>query len=629
MKKIFLMAIAALFAFASCEDFLDTENYTEANTSNYPAQPSDLNKELSALYGVLNQFSGSGSNQGLDTPWMIFNVMADDVNGGGGTGDVAASALDHLMSYGETMLDAAWHCTYVGIARANAIISSVDAFDWTGQESTRNQLLGEAYFMRGLYYLWGSQLWGNIPAYWSAAAPAPCPQQDAETVIYPHIIADFVSASELMTHGATTMGDGHATKGAAEGMLARAYMFYQGFYKKAGELATASLQDVTFDFEQEGCGTSLSKDQVVSYLKDCVNNSGYRLLSDYRLLWQYTNKLTSDDGYAFVSDLQAQGLYWGETSDGNGNGNAEEMFQVQYMNSGTWNGNTGMGFINYLGLNCGLRSSTDADGRANGGEEQFPFGQGWGWGVFNPTIWDDWSSADIRKTATILNGDATNGGTPEIQVYFITDCAEETALYNKKVMAIRSKDTYGYGASEAYTWWSIYRMNVGATATSGNAQQCDHYADYPLLRFADVLLMLTELTGDATYMNQVRARAGLSSTTYSWANIKAERRFEFAGEGLRFNDLRRWSGKDGGASCEAAVALERQNGARVNYCGNWVKMKHASCSWAERYAATDGFQRIPPAQITATADEAVLTQNPGWLSTEESKWVMSVPPILQ
>ena len=47
MKKIYLMAIAALFAvgLTSCEDFLDSENYTQANTSNYPATASDLNKE--------------------------------------------------------------------------------------------------------------------------------------------------------------------------------------------------------------------------------------------------------------------------------------------------------------------------------------------------------------------------------------------------------------------------------------------------------------------------------------------------------------------------------------------------------------------------------------------------------
>lgn len=57
-------------------------------------------------------------------------------------------------------------------------------------------------------------------------------------------------------------------------------------------LANASLADVTFDFTQEGAGTSLSKAQVVAFLEDAINNGGYSLVEDFRLLWQYTNMYT-------------------------------------------------------------------------------------------------------------------------------------------------------------------------------------------------------------------------------------------------------------------------------------------------------------------------------------------------
>lgn len=149
MKKHLLIALAAasVLSLTSCEDFLDSKNYTQANTDNYPASPADLNKELAALYGVMNQYA----NDPLQTPWLVWNIMSDDTNGGGGTGDVEAHAVGHLMTNKAELYDKAWHCTYVGIARANAIINSVDAFDWTGNETTRNQLLGEAYFMRGLF----------------------------------------------------------------------------------------------------------------------------------------------------------------------------------------------------------------------------------------------------------------------------------------------------------------------------------------------------------------------------------------------------------------------------------------------------------------------------------------------
>ena len=602
------MAIAALFAFSSCEDFLDSTNYTQSSSDNYPASAADLNKELAALYGVMNQFA----NDPLQTPWLVPNFMSDDLNGGGGTGDVEAHAVSHLMTNKESLYDVAWHCTYVGISRANAIINSVDAFDWTGQETTRNQLLGEAYFMRGLFYLWGVQFWGDIPAYWAAAAPDPCPQESAEDVIMPHILADFVTASNLMTHGATQQGDGHATKGAAEGYLARAYMFYQGFYKKAGELANASLADVELP-EQEGVNGNLSKSQVVSYLEDAINNGGYRLVDDFRRLWQYTNELTAPD-YPYVADLAAEGKYWA------GNGNEEQMFQVQFGNMASWNGTIGMGFTNMTSLYCGLRCDDDGAGHVNGGAETLPFGQGWGQGTVNANLWDDWSDADPRKKATILDAQSELAG-----FVFTTSCSEDAGYYNKKIMPVTCSQSTFSDMSVNYTWWGVWRANnTSAVNNNGNSFQGDHYADIILLRLADVMLMHSELTGNADNMNKVRARAGLEPTTYSWQNIKNERRFELAGEGIRFNDLRRWSGKDAGASCEAAVALERQNGSRVNYTGRWSAIKHSS-SWAQRYADTNGFLPIPPAQINLIADEAVLKQNKGWY--DGTDWNMSGTPI--
>ncbi len=603
MKKIYLMAIAMLFAvgLTSCEDFLDSENYTQANSSNYPASAGDLNKELAALYGVMNQFSTTP----LETPWFVGYIMSDDANGAGGTGDVEAHAVGHLMANKEDLFDNAWHNIYVGIARANAIIYAVDAFDWTGQEATRNQLLGEAYFMRGLFYLWGVQFWGDIPAYWASAAPDPCPQESAENVIMPHILADFTSAANLMTHGMTTRGDGHATKGAAEGYLARAYMFYEGFYKKAGELANANLADVAFDFEQEGAGASLSKAQVVAFLEDAINNGGYKLIEDFRLLWQYTNEYTIKD-YAFVNDLDKAGKVWA------GNGNEEEMFQIQYMNAGSWNGTIGMGFVNQVSLYTGLRCDDDGAGTANGDANTLPFGQGWGQGTINANLWDEWSDSDPRKKATILDAQ-----TECEKFVFTTSCSEDAGYYNKKWMPITCSKSTWDDHNMAYTWWGVYRTeNTSAANNNKNSFQGDHFADIILLRLADVMLMHSELTGDATQMNKVRARAGLPATTYSWKNIKDERRFELAGEGLRFNDLRRWSGKDGGASCEAALALQKQDGSRVNYTGHWTVMHHGQgvggSSWAQRYADTDGFVMIPPQQISIVGNPEILKQNPGW-----------------
>ncbi|MBR6249688.1 MAG: RagB/SusD family nutrient uptake outer membrane protein [Bacteroidales bacterium] len=602
MKKYLALAAAASLALTSCEDFLDSENYTQANSKNYPASAKDLNTELAALYGVMNQYV----TDPLNTYFMVNNLMSDDCNGAGGTGDVECHAVAHLTMSKESLYDLAWHSTYVGIARANAIISSVDAFDWTGQEDTRSQLLGEAYFMRGLFYMWGAQFWGDIPAYWADHAPDPCPQQSAEEVIYPHILADFLSAYNLMQAGKTTQGDGHATKWAAAGYLARAYMFYEGFYKKAGELATASLADVVLP-EQEGISGNLTKAQVVAALEDAMKNSGLNLISDYRRLWQYSNELSAPD-YEFMKDLVENKDLADDQKYWAGNGNEEQLFQIQFANLGSWSGTISMGWVNQISLYCGLRCDDDGSGNINGDETTLPFGQGWGQGTINANLWEEWPDDDPRKRATILDAQSECKG-----FVFTTSCTEDAGYYNKKVMSITCARSTFSDMATAYTWWGVYRSeNTDKANKNGSSMQGDHFTDLVLMRLADIYLMHTELTGNAEGMNKVRKRVGLPEKGYSWENIQNERRWEFAGEGLRFNDLRRWSGKNGGESCLAAVALEKQNGTRVNYTGRWTTMHHATSSWAKRYAETDGFLPIPPSQINIVADEAVLKQNAGW-----------------
>lgn len=609
MKKINILAATACFALAltSCDSQLDVTSYTEPNTGNFPAAKSDVTKELNGAYSTLNAYC----NDPLQSPYFVWDLMSDEQNGGGGTGDVECHAVSHLMSNKEDLYDKAFTVTYQGITRTSTIIYSIDNFNWAGDEATRNQLLGEAYFLRGLYYLWGSQLFGDIPAYWAASRPTPCPQQSAENVIYPHILADLVSASKLMTK--KTQGDGHATKYAAEALLARAYMFYQGFYKKAGELATANLADIELP-EQEGVSGPLTKQQVIDGLKDVVSNGGFKLLGDYRDLWQYTNELTVGD-YAYTKDVKGidgKPLAWA------GNGNDEQLFQIQFMNAASWNGTTAMGYTNMTSLYQGLRCDADNNKVENGGKNTFPFGQGWGQGTVTQNSWSEWPDQDIRKKASILNCEQ------ELQQFaYTTSCSEETGLYNKKMLPVTCSKTNWDNHNAAYTWWAC--LQDGYTNNNGNSFQGDHFADLILIRYADVLLMLTEMTGDASYMNEVRHRAGLGDATYTWENIKKERHYELAFEGLRFNDLRRWSGIDGGESCEAAQAIEKaKEGQKVNYTGRWTTMKHAASSWAKRYAQTNGFLPIPPAEIRKVNDESILKQNAGWGTSDAN---MSGTPV--
>ena len=539
--------------------------------------------------------------------------MSDDCYGSGGLQDNVAKSLHHFTTASANQYEQDFILLYGGISRANNQIETIDNVDWNGNTTQRNQLLGEGYFMRGLYYMWLSQLYGDVPLITSTTITDEMQQQaSAEEAIYPQILSDFVSAKNLMKPERAN-GSGHADKFAAEAFMARAWMFWAGFYKKVGELANG---DATIELvEQEGCnGGTLSKSDIVNALKDIVSNGGYKLCEDFRSLWQYSNSLLWDEAhdgkghaYTFIADMKRSNCF---DQPGMGNGNTEEIFQIQFMNASKWaiggTYNNPRMYSNYLSCFWGLRNGASND---NGKRDKtYPFNQGWGQGTPSCNLWDDWTAAetagnytDIRKLGTLIDLD----NELESYTYEKDDCEESG--YGVKKYADVNLDAC---AADNDSWWS--KCPGYSSSSLDNKQQGDHFEDYYLMRYADVLLMLTELTGDAQYMNQVQKRAGVPQTGYSLKAVQDERRWEFALEGLRFNDMRRWSGIDSGESSYAAKALQAQNGKSITVKGkkNAMNMAHMTCSWAKRYAATNGFLPKPQAQITLMNGK--MEQNPGW-----------------
>lgn len=88
-----------------------------------------------------------------------------------------------------------------------------------------------------------------------------------------------------------------------------------------------------------------------------------------------------------------------------------------------------------------------------------------------------------------------------------------------------------------------------------NNFQLGQTQDLVMMRYADVLLMHSELTGTSDGMNRVRARVGLTPKEYSLDNLKKERRHELAFEGLRWFDLMRWG--------DVVSALTKQVGVNI------------------------------------------------------------------
>ena len=133
--------------------------------------------------------------------------------------------------------------------------------------------------------------------------------------------------------------------------------------------------------------------------------------------------------------------------------------------------------------------------------------------------------------------------------------------------------------------------------------------NFPLIRYADVLLMLAECdnelgkqTDAVDLINQVRARvdmpalnsgpAWLKATSKDevFQRIKHERTVELAAEGHSFSDLRRWG------------LLETLNGrAESGFTGKTY--------YTRKITTRDYLWPIPANEIEKNTG---LTQNPGW-----------------
>lgn len=558
MKNIVYILVALVF-FSSCEDFLDTESYTKKTTSNFPKTLDDAEQMIAGIYAT--QILAASSVE--QTYYYAAELASDDRFGGGGENDKKMQAYDKLMANEVNFMENFWRYRYQGIFRANMGLETIDNCEGFTSEEQKNQMKGEIYFLRGYFYHELAEAFGNVPLV-LATAPENLPKAETDE-LYAQIAYDLKTAIEILpAKSFTSIESGHATKWDAQALMARVFLFYTGFYGKDA----LPLGDA-----EGNVSGSVTKDQVIGWLEDCINNSGHKLVDDYRSLWPYSNEWTAND-YPFVESAR-----WA----GDGHSNPEKMFSIKYSAMAQWV-NTQHAYSNGYALHFSLRAN-------NGSESTFPLGVGWGAGPVNTIIWNEWKQAepnDMRREASIADVMA------ECEDYqFGQDMQmEETGYWSKKVMNIQAYDD------------GVLHRSFGSIAwKSKDDVALNNPTDLPLIRFADVLLMHSELKQDAGGINQVRARAGLEPIgAYSLEALKKERRFELAFEGRRWADIRRWG--------DAPALLESQLNVDIKNRGVDAKMKSFGPGIRARYEATKGFFPIPETQIGLS--EGVLVQNPGW-----------------
>lgn len=546
MRKIYYIVISLFFT--SCSDFLDTENLTQKDSSNFPVSETDLMSVVTSAFSDASNFENN--NAEINQRWrenvfFLSEMMSDDRLGGGRVSAIDGRAIMNFQQTDTDMHLDAWKRSYEGIYKTNFLFENIDKVTYSTEEN-RKKILGQAYFLRALFYFDFARLFGaNVPKILTTDVDKSTPQAKPDE-IYSLIMSDLVEAIEILPsvkfEKIPISDNGMATKWAAEAYLARVFLFYTGYYNKE----SINLVD----------GSELTKSHVQKYLIDCIDNSGHGLIDDFRTLWPYS---ISNKDYPYAIGLE----YAGDE-------NKEVVFALKYSYAGF------RSTSNMVVLAYGLSNQT-----------LLPYGKGWMYGTVNPKIWNDWPDNDLRKRASIWNVLDQNEG---VVGYKLNNgnTMQETNYYNKKYMPITVKNSKGQIKNYAHVLYGAI--------DNFNLNNCQ---DLILMRFSDVLLMAAELECPKAqdYYDRVRGRVGLQPKPVSLDNIKEERRFELAFEGIRYWDLLRWHDAE-------RVINENMKDIPVITLG-----KETSVTVKFR-TETGGFLAIPNSEILLS--NGVLKQNPGW-----------------
>lgn len=567
--NILILSVSSLFVagtLSSCtESWLDVASKTESNSSNYYKSQDDGLRSLYACYDGWQRTVSGGPDFTL---YQLTETMSDECFGGTGNTDGRNTQILDRFDMNEApsytdMHNKLWGLYYAAVFRCNEFIDKAEGISWDDTRA-KDTYLGETHAIRAICYFDMVRTWERIPLLVHATKDN-VPQANPDSV-YSLIVKDLTYAADKIPADAypkadAATNDGHITRYAAMGMLARVYLFYDGVYNNN---------------EGKPMPGGLTKAKALAYCEAIIQSGEYGLVNRFKDLWP----ASSDDKTGNYID------HWVDKSSYAGVGNKETILSLKFNYTGDYDGNEdGNRFVVMLGL----RTNGDVYNR---------YGQGWGALTVNPKQAAVYGQGDSRRQASII------------------DC-QQLQNYEQKYIADQREYT-GY-AIKKYTPLSKNMTNSDGTISLVSYLQGDmagdfmisQYQDWVLLRYADVLLMASELGSSHAqdYLNEVRKRAytqsdGSLNGNYTMIsatkeNIWRERQKEFAFEGIRY-----WDELRQGLSVASNQIAEHNT---VLLSGG---VKEKVSIDALNIVKKRGFCQIPLTQITLS--NGVLKQNAGW-----------------
>ena len=247
----YMIAGALLLSLPACKKYtdLDIENPNREDESNFWKDADDALKGVNAVYG---NFYRNGSPGSRWTPFF-FDARSDDGYSLSGWNELRSVAALNITQYSFEVNIYTWAHHWRGVFRANQVVANVPGIDM--DETLRARYVGEAKFLRAVYYYNLLSIWGNIPLILDPSKPADKPTQASMAEVWAQIESDLTDAAASLPPSYTGDDIGRATKGAAYAMLGRVHLQQLEYQQAADALAWlitgegASLYDLVPNFE--------------------------------------------------------------------------------------------------------------------------------------------------------------------------------------------------------------------------------------------------------------------------------------------------------------------------------------------------------------------------------------------
>ena len=311
-----VLPVFALVITSSCsKDFLDTRPVGRVLEVNYYQNEEQAFEALMSVYDVLQW----NDQHGYTMFRFLQNVASDETHAGGSD----ASDQPSWVAYDNFTLTpnlgpqrGFWRKGYKGIYRANLYLEKIEQIEDASLDF-KERTSAEARFLRAKFYFDLVRLFGRIPFIDHTLGASEYYEIDqvSQEKVYELIIDDLESAIEVLPETVNSANTGRVTKGAAQALLARVYLF-------------------------KNDPSDMAK--VASLCETIIQSGNYALLPNYGDIWTKQGEWSSESVFEITYSENSESG-WGSFGWGGGEGNVG----VQFIGMRDYNGPefaTGWGF---------------------------------------------------------------------------------------------------------------------------------------------------------------------------------------------------------------------------------------------------------------------------------------------